>query len=766
MRLFGLLLFFVFISVLSCQKSLDKGKVTVYDEIDTLAILTQAQSMKDSMAAAFMDENWTQAIFFLKKELPFRLQIGDSVKIASCYYNLGLNFQKLENDSSYHYLLLAKKYRPNAHFILNDIGKYHYVKCDYVTAEDYFLQALVAAKKDGASKGEANALINLSNTNQEKGSFLNAARYAKEGLELDKLDDYAKQSLYLNLGNAELAQGLYLSALSNMRKATNFEADSALSSMAFISIAVVQKRLNEFESATRAIESALSFANTQNQKALCHDNMGDVQMATGNPKIALGYYQKAVSLTNDYADMFIYLGDLGMCYKLLGNDAEALKQFVKADDLVDSIGSVASGSKLFWRSKVRSIYRVAIGICHEKGDTALAWRFFEKSRAMLLLEKLSQSKKNASRLTVNIKDTQKALAKDENSVLVSFYVADSSLYAFTLANSSVNMHKLTFSQTIREAVNGLKEGCRNPNANSKEMELNGQIIYQNLIQPLQIQQFSRVIFSPDDLLTGMSFDAIHDGKGYLVFKHAISYIYSASTALANRQNKPTNYPRTTVFAPIYFKENFGLPNLFRTKGENLSYPKVFELELYEGEKAKKETFCHMPKQADILAFNTHAIANDSVCQMYFADSTMLMSELESFNLGAKLAVLAACETALGKYQQGEGTMSLARGFASAGVPSTVANGWAVNEEATMYLLTLFYEKLAEGLPIDIAMQKAKISFLESSPVKVPNMTNLWAAPMLFGDSSPIVSKSWNWKWYLLPILGGLLIAGTWVRRRR
>ncbi|MBY0230752.1 MAG: CHAT domain-containing protein [Gemmataceae bacterium] len=72
-------------------------------------------------------------------------------------------------------------------------------------------------------------------------------------------------------------------------------------------------------------------------------------------------------------------------------------------------------------------------------------------------------------------------------------------------------------------------------------------------------------------------------------------------------------------------------------------------------------------------------------------------ELADLDLsGMELAVLSACQTALGKEEAGEGVPGLQRAFSVAGCKSVVSSLWSVHDAATAVLMERFYHHLWKG----------------------------------------------------------------------
>jgi CHAT domain-containing protein len=70
----------------------------------------------------------------------------------------------------------------------------------------------------------------------------------------------------------------------------------------------------------------------------------------------------------------------------------ALETYKVADQMIDFMrwDHTAQESKILWRNKTRGLYERAIETCCLLGDTEQAFRFFEKSRAVMLADKLNE----------------------------------------------------------------------------------------------------------------------------------------------------------------------------------------------------------------------------------------------------------------------------------------------------------------------------------------------------------------------------------------
>jgi len=113
------------------------------------------------------------------------------------------------------------------------------------------------------------------------------------------------------------------------------------------------------------------------------------------------------------------------------------------------------------------------------------------------------------------------------------------------------------------------------------------------------------------------------------------------------------------------------------------------------------------------------------------DGFLQAHEIYNLKLNADLAVLSACQTALGKDVRGEGLVSLTRGFMYAGAPRVMASLWRVPDTATAELMKHFYDGvLREELPPAAALRKAQAALAQHRSWSAPYY---WAGFVLQGE---------------------------------
>lgn len=138
----------------------------------------------------------------------------------------------------------------------------------------------------------------------------------------------------------------------------------------------------------------------------------------------------------------------------------------------------------------------------------------------------------------------------------------------------------------------------------------------------------------------------------------------------------------------------------------------------------------------ILHFATHGTLNPQrplASSLALSGDALLADEIYNLDLPAELVVLSACDTALGRDVPGEGLVSgLPRAFLYAGAARVLVSLWAVEDQSTSDLITVFYRGLRQGLPPAKALQEAQRSLRREG--RPPYQ---WAGFVLLGDWRPL-----------------------------
>lgn len=193
------------------------------------------------------------------------------------------------------------------------------------------------------------------------------------------------------------------------------------------------------------------------------------------------------------------------------------------------------------------------------------------------------------------------------------------------------------------------------------------------------------------------------------------------------------YPKATEF---FYPD---LPGAKKEIDSTMKYVKNYKL--LEGGKAVKDSVIKYMKQADVVYFATHGIADE---EKPMEKSFLVLSGKDPF-LTAKnimelrnnnylkngfpaMVILSACQTGLGKSMEA-GVAGLARSFLLGGSDHVIMSLWNVDDEATAYLMNRFVYHLQKpelfmpSEPLRLAMLDTREKFSKPSQ---------WASFALFG----------------------------------
>lgn len=371
---------------------------------------------------------------------------------------------------------------------------------------------------------------------------------------------------------------------------------------------------------------------------------------------------------------------------------------------------------------------------------------------------------------LDIKSIQKKLKR--NQTLIEYSINNSSLYIFAINTESIDSKRIQLNSDFQIQKNNfvqfISAGSFDPNYSSDITKFQdySNSLYDVLIKPIEADIKQEIIFVADDQLNYFPFELLIKDKkinetnfsnlNYLFKNHLISYLYSSS--ILKKKAKHYSPKKLLAFAPSYNNNQVTnhsvrqnqlseLSSLKFTTDEVIQANKFIKGKIYIGKEAtenrfkaeaKNYSFVHLAMHSIIeeknplyskLVFNTDSIHKD--------DNLLNVYEIMSMDLPAKLAVLSACNSGNGKFNQGEGVMSLARGFIYAGTNSVLTTLWTVDDKSGSKIMSLFYKELRKGKRINKAINDARIKYLESSDTAHQHPF-YWANYILIGNSDRLI----------------------------
>lgn len=111
--------------------------------------------------------------------------------------------------------------------------------------------------------------------------------------------------------------------------------------------------------------------------------------------------------------------------------------------------------------------------------------------------------------------------------------------------------------------------------------------------------------------------------------------------------------------------------------------------------------------------------NDGILSAYEASNLHLQK--------TRLVVLSACETSLGDLETGEGVYGLQRAMMVAGARNLITSMTKVDDRATQYLMTAFYEEFLKTDNVALSLERAQLKLREKYPDP-----RVWGAFLLTG----------------------------------
>lgn len=382
--------------------------------------------------------------------------------------------------------------------------------------------------------------------------------------------------------------------------------------------------------------------------------------------------------------------------------------------------------------------------------------------------------------------------QNKETAVIEYFAFDDAIYSVALFDKSIKLYKTERDDQFKSEFKTLLQEVSNKptfksnkesfdkfraSAFSIQQKLLGDVL--NDLNDLK----SRLVIVPDDYLSKLPFEVLLKSKNassyfdadYLIKDFEVSY--SLSTELIKSRevekrasNKMIGFGYSSG-ADVDSRSPLGaLPGAI----EEINYLKEnVKGDYFVGPQGSKANFLSSARDFDIIHLAIHGISDSTDrynSRLIFngtADNILQTKDIYLANLNSRLVVLSACESGVGEINEGEGTFSIARGFALTGTEAIVMSLWKVDDNSSAQLMVDFYEGLNSKLTVSSALINSKKTYLANAD-EYTSHPYYWSSFVMLGDDININSGNQNYRKYALALVLFILLLISWktVKKKR
>ncbi len=364
-----------------------------------------------------------------------------------------------------------------------------------------------------------------------------------------------------------------------------------------------------------------------------------------------------------------------------------------------------------------------------------------------------------------------------------YFVGEEAIYLIDMAHGQINsVQRLANAPKIKQAIQNyvstyFQQGPSAMLNSPKAFYLASYQIYHTIMQNVRLGKGESLTIIPDGVLGYISFDGLltdHTFRPnisawpFLIKNNTVTYAFSLQTLSANLQKTEQK-----GFAGFFIthQQNNNAP-LKAVQAEADGIKKLVSGRFLFNEQANAKSFRVEFGRNEVLHIGTHAYLSGKNQEptLDFGQEKLFLFELTAQQKSPTLVVLSACRTADGLLANGEGVISLSRGFNAIGTSATIAGLWNVNDVAASVITSNFYRNLLRGESNGQALHQAKLAWLQQAQSnEALYLPYYWDSLIYMGTDQQInLASSFNWTWIAGIGLFVLLmtIALLWLRRKR
>ncbi|NET44440.1 tetratricopeptide repeat protein [Okeania sp. SIO2B3] len=656
-----------------------------------------------------LQKKYDQALEYYQQALTVREQINDKAGIGQSLNNIGLIYdEKGEYQKALEYLHQALTIfqeignKTEEGRILDSLGTVYKSLREYTRAEDYYRQALTIQRNVGDRASERITLSNI-------GDLLVAEKQPELAIILYKRSVNVTESIRQNLQNFPLD------------KRQSYAEKIADTYRRLADLLLQQNRVIE----AQQVLDLLKVQELENYLNNIEDN----------------------------EQTFVGIELLPQEQEILDNFTAIQDKAVQVNKELTDLQNISPTD----RSKAQQ-QRITDLETEQKQIQVEFHNFISNENIVKIIEQLKQKTGGESIDITNLSKLQNILKIKQNAVLLYPLILDDRIELVLVKSTGLPIHRsIPINKTqLKNAIIDLRAALTYPRkiTSNEVAQKAGQKLYKLLIEPLEtdlfLAQTKTIIYAPDGLLRYIPIAALYDGKKWLIERFNINNITAAS--LTNFNSKPLGKLR--VLAAAFSQGNYKFlvgSREFRFSGLKFAGQEVETLAKMIPNTTKllnqafnwNEIISRVNKY-NILHFATHAdFVNGQPEDSFilFGDGSRLtLRDITNLSLpNIDLAVLSACRTGVGGIlKDGSEILGLGYQMQRAGVKTSLASLWQVDDLGTQVLMIKFYRALKTGnITKAEALRKAQLALINGSineeEAKRLRHPYYWAPFILIGD---------------------------------
>ena len=706
--------------------------------------------------------DFQKAIEFHERHLKISKEVGDRAGEGKANCNLG-----------------------NAYYCLGDFQKaveYH---------ERHLKISKEVGNKAGEGKAYGNLGNDYSNLQDFPKSMEYLKRQLKISKEVgDKAD---KATAYCNLGNAYHSLGDFEKAIENSErhlKISKEVGDRAGEGRAYGNLGNVYYSLGDFQKAIEHWELDLKISREVGDRAgegRAYCNLGIGYGNLGDSQRAIEYQERHLKVSKEVGNRAgegIAYGNLGNAYHSLGDFQKAIDFYKSCTVVFDHIrGKLITNDE--WKISLRSTYDASYSnlwkLQFKQGKVVEALLTADRGRAQALND-LLEFKYGFKELfpeigTLSVTTSDILLYLPSNTAFIGINEGGIVLWVnekgqeIKTRRSDINIPVTTYFQSLLETVHeeiGVRadvncedRSLRNPSDKKLTEEKSSKPKSQQCVETKSLQTLYNVVIDPirdllhsDELvivpqgpLCLAPYAAFMDLKSKYLFETFRIRLLPSLSSLRLIQNCPADWHSKTgallvgdpwVQEVVY--EGMTPEQLEWAEKEVQMIGEILQTEPLVGKQATKDEVLTRISSVALVHIAAHgkmetgeiALAPNttrSSVNPAREDYLLTMKDVLNAQIRARLVVLSCCHSAWGEVKS-EGVVGIARAFLAAGARSVLVSLWAIDDEATMEFMKLFYRQLVDRRSASEALNDAMKSMRKSDRFSA---VKYWAPFVLMGD---------------------------------